>query len=61
MSDIKPSPVKSAYGSGGGRGAGRDGGQGGKGDYSNCSRTSQLQNHKKRQPVNNFKGNSIAL
>ena len=36
MSDVKPSPVKSAYGKGGGKGAGRGGGrgegQGGRGD-----------------------------
>ena len=32
MSDVKPSPVKSAYGRGGGRGEGRGGGRGGKGD-----------------------------
>ena len=29
MSDVNPSPVKSAYGRGGGRGAGRGGGRGG--------------------------------
>ena len=57
MSDVKPSPVKSAYGIGGGRGGGR----GSKGDYLNCSRTSHLQNRKTRPPVNKFKENSIAL
>ena len=31
ISDVKPSPVKSAYGRGGGRGAGISGGRGGKG------------------------------
>ena len=61
MSDIKPSPVKSAYGRGGGRGAGRGGDQGGKGDYSNRLRSSNIQNRKTRPPVNKFKGNSIAL
>ena len=61
MSDAKPSPVKSAYGRGGGRGACRGGGRGGKGDYLNRSRTSHPQNRKTRPPVNNFKGNSTAL
>ena len=60
MSDAKPSPVKSAYGRGGGRGAGRGGGRGSKGNNSNRSRTSHLQNCKTRPPVNNFKGNSTA-
>ena len=61
MSDAKPSPVKSAYGRGGGRGADRGGGRGSKGDYSNRPRTSHFQNRKTFPPVNNFKGNSIAL
>ena len=60
MSDAKPSPVISAYGRGGGRGAVRCRGRGGKGDYSNRLRTSHLQNRKTRPPVNKFKGNSIA-
>ena len=61
ISDAKPSPVKSAYGRGGDRGAGRGGCQGGKGKYSNLLRTSHLQNRKTRPPVNKFKGNLIAL
>ena len=61
MSAAKPSPVKSAYSRGGVRVAGRGGGRGGKGDYSNCSRTSHLQNRKTCPPVNKFKGNSTAL
>ena len=61
MSDINPSPVKSAYGRGGGRGVGRGGGRGGKGDYSNGLRTSHLQNRKTRPQVNKLKGNSIEL
>ena len=61
MSDIKPSPVKSAYSRGGGRGAGNGGGRGSKGNYLNRSRTSHLQNCKTSPPGNKFKVNSIAL
>ena len=61
MSDAKPSPVRSAYGKGGGRGADRGGGRGGKGDYLNRLRTSHLQNRKTRPPVNKSKGKSTAL
>ena len=61
ISDVKPSPVKSAYSRGVESGAGRGGGRGGKGDYSNCLRTRHLQNRKTRPPVNKFKGNSIPL
>ena len=35
MSDVKPSPVKSAYGRGGGRGAGKGAGRGGREDRLN--------------------------
>ena len=38
VSDVKPIPVKSVHGRGGGRGTGRGGGRGGKGNYSNRSR-----------------------
>ena len=48
MSDIKPSPVKSAYGRGGGRGGGKGGGRGGRGDRSNRSWSGQIQNQKSR-------------
>ena len=61
MSDINPGPVKSAYNRGGGRGAGRGGGRGSRGDYSNCLRSSYLQNRKSHPQVNKFKGNSTAL
>ena len=61
MSNLKPSPVKSLYGRGGDRGSGRCGGWGGRGDYSNRSRSSHLQNRKSRPQVNKFKGNSTAL
>ena len=44
MSDIKTSPVKSAYGRGGGRGGGKGGGGGGRGDRSNLSRSGHIQN-----------------
>ena len=57
MSDIKPSPVKSAYGRGGGRGGGKGGGRGGRGDRSNRSRSGQIQNHKSRPTTQKFKGN----
>ena len=58
MSDIKPSPVKSAYGRGGGRGAGKGSGRGGRGDRSNRLRTGQIQNQKSRTISHKFKGNS---
>ena len=61
MSDIKPSPVKSAYGRGGGRGAGKGGGRGGRGDRSNRSRSGQIQNQKSRPVSQKFKGNSSDL
>ena len=61
MSEVNPSPVKYVYGRGGVRGAVRGGGRGGKGDYSNRSSPSNLQNCKSRPQVNKFKGNSIAL
>ena len=48
MSDIKPSPVKYAYGLGGGRGGGKGGGRGGRGDRSNQSWSGQIQNQKSR-------------
>ena len=57
MSDIKPSPVKSAYGRGGGRGAGKGVGRGGRGDRSNQSRSGQIQNQKSRPVTQKFKGN----
>ena len=56
MSDIKPSPVKSAYGRGGGRGGGKGGGRGGRGDCSNQSRSGQIQNQKSRPVAQKFKG-----
>ena len=55
MSDVKPSPVKSAYSRGGGRGGGRSGGQGGWDDYSNRSSSSHLQKRKSRPQVNKYK------
>ena len=61
MSDINPSPVKSAYGRGGGRGAGKVGGRGGRRDRSNPSRSVQIQNQKSRLVTQNFKGNSSDL
>ena len=61
MSDIKPSPVKSAYGRGGGRGAGKCGGRGGRGERSNRSRSGQLQNQRSRPVIQKFKGNSSDL
>ena len=61
MSDIKPSPVKSAYGRGGGRGGGKGGGRGGRGDRSNRSRSGQIQNQKSRPVTQKFKGNSSDL
>ena len=61
MSDIKPSPVKSAYGRGGGRGGGKGGGRGGRGDRSNQSRSGHIQNQKSRPVEQKFKGNSSDL
>ena len=61
MSDVKPSQVKSAYGRGGGRGAVKGAGRGGRGDRSNRSRTGQIQNQKSRPITQNFKGNSSDL
>ena len=61
MSDIKPSPVKSAYGRRGGRGAGKGAGRSGRGDRSNQSRTGQIQNQKSRPISQKFKGNSSDL
>ena len=61
MSDIKPSPVKSAYGRGGGRGGGKGGGRGGRGDRSSRSRSGQIQNQKSRPVAHKFKGNSYDL
>ena len=56
MSDINPSPVKSAYGRGGSRCGGRGGGRGGRGDRSNRSRSGQIQNQKSRPSAQKFKG-----
>ena len=61
MSDIKPSPVKSSYGRGGGRGCGKGGGRGGRGDRSNQSRSGQIQNQKSRPVAQKFKRNSSDL
>ena len=61
ISDIKPSPVKSAYGRGGGRGGGKGGGRGGRGDRSNRSWSGQIQNQKSRPVAQKFKGNSSDL
>ena len=61
MSDINPSPVKSAYGRGGSRGGGKGGGRGGRGDRSNPSRSRQIQNQKSRPVAPKFKGNSSDL
>ena len=61
MSDINPSPVKSAYGRGGGRGGGKGGGRGGRGDCSNQSRSGLLQNQNSRPVAQKFKGNSSDL
>ena len=57
MSDIKPIPVKSAYGRGGGRGGDNGGGRGGRGDRSNRSRSGQIQNQRSRPIAQKFKGN----
>ena len=61
MSDVKPGPVKSAYGRGGSRGAGKGAGRGGRGDCSNLSRTGQIQNKKSRPISQKFKWNSSDL
>ena len=61
MSDIKPIPVKSAYGIGGGRGGGKGGGRGGRGDRSNRSLSGQIQNQKSRPITQRLKGNSSDL
>ena len=61
MSDIKPSPVKSAYGRGGGGGGGKGGGRGGRGDSSNRSGSGQIQNQKSRPVAQKFKGKSSDL
>ena len=61
MSDIKPSPVKSAYGRGGGRGAGKGGGRGGRGNRSNRSRSVKIQNQQSIPVTQKFKGNSSDL
>ena len=61
MSDIKPSPVKSAYGRGGGRGGGKGGGRGGRGDRSNRSRSGHIQNQKRITVAQKFKENSSDL
>ena len=61
MSDVKPSPMKSAYGRGGGRGAGKGAGRGETGDFLNQSRTGQIHNRKSRPITQKFKGNSSGL
>ena len=61
MSDIKLSPVESAYGRGGGRGGGKGGDRGSRGDRSNKSRSGQIQNQKSRPVAQKFKGNSSYL
>ena len=61
MSDIKPSPVKSAYERGGGRGGNKGCGRGGRGDCSNRSRSGKIQNQKSRPVTQKFKGNSTDL
>ena len=53
MSDINPSPVKSAYGIGSGRGASKGGGRGGRGYRSNQSRSGQVHNQKSRPVIHN--------
>ena len=57
MSEIKPSPVKSAYCRGGGRGGGKGGGRGGRGYRSNQSRSGQIKNQRSRPIAQKFKGN----
>ena len=61
MSDMKASPVKSAYDRGGSRCAGKGDGRGGRGDRSNQSRSGQIQNQKGRPVSQKFKGNSFDL
>ena len=61
MSDVKPSPVKSAYGRGVGRGAGKGAVRGGRGNCSNRSQTGQIQNQKSRPISQKFKENSFDL
>ena len=61
MSDIRPSPVKSAYVRGGVRGGGKGGSRGGRGDRSNQSRSGQIQNQKSRPVTQDFKGKSSDL
>ena len=61
MSDVKPSPVKSAYGRGGGRGAGKGASRGVRGDRSNRSRAGKIQYQKSRPISQKFKGNSSDL
>ena len=61
MSDTKTSPVKSAYGRGVGRGGGKVGGRGGRGDRSNRSRSGHIQNQKSRPVAQKFKVNSSDL
>ena len=61
MSDIKPSPVKYAYGRKDGRGAGKVGGRGGRGDCSNQSRSGQIQKQKSIPVAQKFKGRSSDL
>ena len=61
MSDINPSPVKSAYGRGGGRGGGKGSGRGGRGDCYNRSWSGQIENQKSRHVAQKFKGNSSNL
>ena len=61
MSDIKPSPVKSAYGRGGSRGTGKGSGRVRRGDRSNQSRSGHIQNQKSRPVSQKFKGNSSDL
>ena len=61
MSDVKPIPVKSAYGRGGVRNAGKGAGRGRRGDRSNRSRTGEIQNKKSRPITHKFKGDSSDL
>ena len=61
ISDVKPIPVKYAYGRGGGRGAGKGADRGGRGDRSNRLRTGHIQNRKRRTITQKFRGNSSDL
>ena len=61
MLDIKPNPVKSAYGRGGCRGSGKGAGRGGRGDRLNRSQTGHIQNRKSIPITQKFKGNSSDL